>query len=127
MKNISSIIEFLIFHQFNLISKEVLIDPIVRETDNVQHICWKLLVPIEEQSDLHRLLLRVLHFLHKEKCLPKRLSTALLNRASATQSLASPCWMMLSLLSTIIEVREGLGFLNSAKTLFWLLRIYFFN
>uniref|UniRef100_A0A183BS60 Cnd1 domain-containing protein n=1 Tax=Globodera pallida TaxID=36090 RepID=A0A183BS60_GLOPA len=90
-------------HCAKLVS-EVFIEPIMKNTEGNAAICWRMLALVEEEADLRRLLLRSLIFLSKERLLPPRLIALVLNRCSANPEQAYPCWMLLSELSTFLDV-----------------------
>nr|CAD2141170.1 unnamed protein product [Meloidogyne enterolobii] len=90
-------------HAAKLIS-EVLVEPLLRDSNASGELVWVLLAAIEEEADLRRLFLRTLVHLHTEKLLSPRIVKLLFNRASKQPQQANACWMMLSELSAFLDV-----------------------
>nr|CAD2176256.1 unnamed protein product [Meloidogyne enterolobii] len=90
-------------HAAKLIS-EVLVEPLLRDSNASGELVWVLLAAIEEEADLRRLFLRTLVHLHTEKLLSSRIVKLLFNRASKQPQQANACWMMLSELSAFLDV-----------------------
>uniref|UniRef100_A0A914L559 Condensin complex subunit 1 C-terminal domain-containing protein n=1 Tax=Meloidogyne incognita TaxID=6306 RepID=A0A914L559_MELIC len=90
-------------HAAKLIS-EVLVEPLLRDSNAGGELVWVLLAAIEEEADLRRLFLRTLVHLHTEKLLSPRIVKLLFNRASKHPQQANACWMMLSELSAFLDV-----------------------